>query len=215
LIITFLKTELIFLKQKNMSAREHGYWQKNKFHEKYALQKHYQGKYIFDYMDAFSSNINVWIKFIKKAKLDVKTVHYLEIGSFEGMSSVFILEKLPNACCTFVDPFESTAELNDSVGLGKSDFEKIYSNFQNNIKQFSNRASVFKQESNEFFKTNNNKFDFIYIDGSHLAIDVYHDAVNSFEALRDNGYIIFDDFFWFHYKNFEDNPIGGISKFLK
>ena len=33
------------------------------------------------------------------------TFRILEIGTFEGRASVFVLENLVNANCTFVDPF--------------------------------------------------------------------------------------------------------------
>lgn len=40
------------------------------------------------------------------------------------------------------------------------------------------------------------EFDFIYIDGSHNAIDVLEDAVLSFRLLKNNGIIAFDDYLW-------------------
>ncbi len=41
-----------------------------------------------------------------------------------------------------------------------------------------------------------NKFDFIYVDASHKAIDVLHDGVMSFQILKPGGSIIFDDYKW-------------------
>ena len=41
------------------------------------------------------------------------------------------------------------------------------------------------------------------------------DALNSFQYLNKNGLIIFDDFVWTHFKNFDDNPIRGLILFLK
>jgi len=40
------------------------------------------------------------------------------------------------------------------------------------------------------------KFDFIYIDGSHQAPDVLADAVLSSVLIRKGGIIVFDDYFW-------------------
>jgi predicted O-methyltransferase YrrM len=40
----------------------------------------------------------------------------------------------------------------------------------------------------------NQKFDVIYVDGSHLACDVLFDAVNSFKLLKVGGLMIFDDY---------------------
>ena len=41
-----------------------------------------------------------------------------------------------------------------------------------------------------------NYFDFIYIDGSHMASDVLSDAILSFELFKINGIIGFDDYLW-------------------
>jgi hypothetical protein len=41
-----------------------------------------------------------------------------------------------------------------------------------------------------------NRYQFIYIDGSHVAKDVLVDAVLSWDLLRAGGIIIFDDYEW-------------------
>lgn len=43
---------------------------------------------------------------------------------------------------------------------------------------------------------NNQKFDLIYIDASHDAVDVLADAILSFRLLKVGGVIIFDDYLW-------------------
>jgi predicted O-methyltransferase YrrM len=40
------------------------------------------------------------------------------------------------------------------------------------------------------------QFDFIYIDGSHLAKDVLTDACMSWPLLKDKGFMVFDDYLW-------------------
>ena len=73
-----------------------------------------------------------------------------------------------------------------------------------------------KSSSKKFFENiNNQKFDLIYIDGSHYAKDVYEDAINSFKILNKGGFLIFDDFLWDFYSEINDNPIGGIKLFIK
>ena len=61
-----------------------------KLSEDKLVEKHYKGLYKFDFMDAFTSNINTWNSYFKKFKLINKNINYLEIGSFEGRSSVFV-----------------------------------------------------------------------------------------------------------------------------
>ena len=43
---------------------------------------------------------------------------------------------------------------------------------------------------------NNVKFDFIYIDGSHMAVDVLTDLILSFRLLKIGGLCICDDYYW-------------------
>ena len=212
LIFKFFLTELIFLKEKNKSAKEQNYWQINFKPKKESPIVHYKNKYKFEFMDAFSPNINMWKKFILKNKLHKKELNYLEIGVFEGRSSVFILENLPYSKCDFVDPFQEYSELTKSTG--QKEFSKIYDNFINNIEGFKDRAKVHRMTSDTFFKNNSISFDLIYIDGSHYGPDVYKDSVNSFKILNQKGHIIFDDFLWFFFKKIEENPLGGIFEFL-
>lgn len=176
---------------------------------------YYDGNFNFDMMDAFTPHVPIWEKFFIDNELLLKPLSYLEIGCFEGRSSVFVLEKLKNSKCTFVDPFEENYEMTNSTG--QRDFDKIYKNFTSNISQFHDRYTVFRGTSDKFFKAFEGKlnFDFVYIDGSHLSDDVYRDACNSFNHLNYDGYIIFDDFFWLWYEQPEENPFFGICKFLK
>ena len=43
---------------------------------------------------------------------------------------------------------------------------------------------------------------------------MYRDAVNAFNCLNKKGFIIFDDFFWFFFDTVDENPLGGIFKFI-
>ena len=70
LIYKMLITEFIFLKEKNESAKEMGYVLiDKKLSEDKLVEKHYKGLYKFDFMDAFTSNINTWNSYFKKFKL--------------------------------------------------------------------------------------------------------------------------------------------------
>jgi hypothetical protein len=40
------------------------------------------------------------------------------------------------------------------------------------------------------------QFDFIYIDGSHIAKDVLTDACMAWPLLKDKGFMVFDDYMW-------------------
>lgn len=212
LVLIFIKTEIVYLKQKNISAKEENYWLSDIDFKIDKDNIHYKNNYVFQHMDAFSFNISIWDKFFKKKKLISTNLEYLEIGTFEGRASVFVLENLVNANCTFVDPFMEYDEMKNTAGY--SNLSPIYENFLQNISKFPERYEFFKESSDSFFKNCIKNFDLVYIDGSHYGEDVYRDAVNSFKLLNKEGFIIFDDFFWFHFPSIDENPLGGIFKFL-
>ena len=47
---------------------------------------YFKNKYQFNYDDWFSGNINIWKNYL----IPLKEIRYLEIGSFEGRSAVFV-----------------------------------------------------------------------------------------------------------------------------
>ena len=160
--------------------------------------------------DWFTHNLNSLNFFFKKNNLFDKKIKMLEIGSFEGNSSVFFLKYFKNIELTCVDTFKGSAEHENY----NSNY--VYNNFLYNTKSYSDKIKIFKSSSKKFFLDNHDKgYDLIYIDGSHKASDVFEDATNSFKILNKNGFIIFDDFLWDIFPSINDNPIGGIKKFIK
>ena len=56
------------------------------------------------------------------------------------------------------------------------------------------RGGSLRLSSKEFFENfNNQKFDFIFIDGSHLIEEVFYDTVQSIKNLNVGGYVLLDD----------------------
>ena len=166
----------------------------------------------FDHGDFFNNNINSWLYIFDKFKLTNKKLEVLEIGSYEGRSSCFLLKFLTNIKLTCVDTFKPFHELK---GRNLKKFKNIFINFKKNTSKYSKRLKIFKDTSHNFFKKNKyKKFDLIYIDGSHKYKYVLHDANRAFLALKQNGIIIFDDFMW---ENDEQNklPYDAIIEFLK
>jgi hypothetical protein len=171
----------------------------------------YKNKNYFSYNDWFSYHAQVWLYFLKKENvLSNKKINYLEIGCFEGRSSLFILENIKNVSCDFIDTFKGGLEHKEI------DFDQVLKNFKNNTKNFKKNINLYKMNSETFFKKKNNtkNYDLIYIDGSHEAKDVYHDAINSFLFLKKNGIIIFDDLFWDDSKDIKLRPITALLYFL-
>tara|TARA_B100001057_G_scaffold492509_1_gene585037 strand:+ start:2753 stop:3430 length:678 start_codon:yes stop_codon:yes gene_type:complete len=165
-----------------------------------------KGKYTEDW---FSYNIKYISRFILRFKLKKKELNILELGSYEGLSSVFFLTTLKNAKITCVDPHIASEENKDK------DFNSVSENFQYNTNKFKNRLIHYKSTSDVFFKDyKGTKFDLIFVDGNHHYSSVLSDANNSFKHLNKGGFIIFDDFIWNYYKDINSNPVGAIKKFL-
>lgn len=161
----------------------------------------FKKKYKFNYEDWFSYNIPVWENIINK----INSINYLEIGSFEGRSCLFISRLKNTNSVTAVDTWNGSDEHSEIL------FKKVFKNFKINI-NYKNKSNIifFKQTSDKFFKRNKNIYNLIYIDGSHEYFQVKKDFKNSFNSLEKNGYIICDDFMWFFYKDSDQNPMKAI-----
>ncbi len=157
--------------------------------------------------DYFSINAFYWNKILKK---NFKKFSYLEIGSWEGNSALYILKNHSTSNVVCVDLWDKAEKFKD---LNKKNF----SNFIENLKNFKDRYSYHKMKSDDFFKINNTFFDVIYVDGWHGTTQVSNDILNSWNFLNKHGILICDDYFYGDiYNNSEsDIPAPAINKFIK
>lgn len=129
-----------------------------------------------------------------------KELNILEIGCFEGMSSVFLAENFlnnDNSQLNCVEPFLNIIN-NDHNKFLSNDTEKIF-NYNTNICNNNNKIKLFNMTSDIFFKNYNSllsdtKYDFIYIDGCHEQEFIRRDMENSFKYLKKNGIMWMDDY---------------------
>jgi len=128
--------------------------------------------------------------------LDKSTEHkILEIGCFEGLSSVFFADNFlddEKSSLTCVDPF-LTINDNDHGQYLENNEEM---NFDFNISSCKNagKITIHKTTSDNFFENNNQTYNFIYIDGSHIPDFIKRDMENSFNILEKNGIMWMDDY---------------------
>jgi predicted O-methyltransferase YrrM len=140
----------------------------------------------------FGSEINnKLLDFLDKSKEN----NMLEIGSFEGLSSVFFADNFLDAktsSLTCVDPFLNITN-NDHSNFLQNNEEK---NFDYNISKCKNsdKVIVYKITSDKFFETNKKTYNFIYIDGCHTPDYIKRDMENSFDVLEKNGIMWMDDY---------------------
>ena len=164
----------------------------------------------FNHGDWFSFKIPLLINYFDST--DQKNFkQMLEIGSWEGRSSCFFLKYFDKSSLTCVDTWKGSTE---NFVDDDPDMNTVEKNFDNNTNEFKERVIKHKLESKKFFEKNNQKFDFIYIDGSHQYDDVLNDGKEGFKILKENGYMLFDDYVWNFYKNGK-NPIEAINLFIK
>jgi predicted O-methyltransferase YrrM len=127
-------------------------------------------------------------------KNDTKNI-ILEIGCYEGLSSVFFADHLlehPDSLLTCVDPFLKI-DTNDHAQFLQNNEEH---NFDYNISHCNHteKITVHKITSDNFFTSNKKTYTFIYIDGSHECDFITRDMENSFAVLEKNGIMWMDDY---------------------
>jgi len=133
---------------------------------------------------------------------------FLEVGCYEGQASVWML-KNTSADLTVVDTFAGGEDLPDEKNL--------LERFEENIEPYKDRVDIIEGASGDMLKVlavSDKKFDFIYIDGSHLAKNALEDAILAFPLLKSNGIMIFDDYTWGVGMGYYEIPRTGIDAFL-
>ena len=130
----------------------------------------------------FLNHVDTWKHFLPNYGDEPRVC--LEIGALYGGSSVYILDEF----CKNKGSHHYIMDINTNEFI------------QNNIKPYEDKVTYILGESADSFKTFNHNgetkefLDFVYIDGNHMCKYVLEDAVNAFYCLKNNGYIIFDDY---------------------
>ena len=156
------------------------------------LRQTYRDQYHFSGGDWFSTNVPVW----EKALADYRGkpgVRYLEVGVFEGRSSIWMLDNIlthPSSRATVIDPFLAPANY-----PGTHLEEAFLANLRASGAE--DRTTVIKGYSQlELRELPLDSYDIIYVDGSHTADDVLEDVVLAWRLLKNGGLIILDDYGW-------------------
>ena len=147
--------------------------------------------------DWFSWSPGVWEQLIPHLPA---RKNFLEIGSFEGRSAVWIVQYMmeDGGELICVDTWEGGAEhvngeMSGAEDRFKHNIDLIIGNFVDRDVQPIKSTSVDALGNLISYKK---QFDFIYIDGSHLAKDVLTDACMSWPLLKKGGFMVFDDYLW-------------------
>jgi predicted O-methyltransferase YrrM len=170
---------------------------------------------------------------------------FLEIGSFEGRSAVWIIENMmnPGDWIDCVDTWEggeehTVADMYDTEARFDHNIVKALdcSSAQHRSREGSwghtrfagpgsdaenNRVYKYKAKSTEFLGrklsdvmfAHHPLYDFIYIDGSHIAKDVLTDACMAWPLLKPTGIMVFDDYMWGNPRDILHRPKPAIDAF--
>jgi cephalosporin hydroxylase len=149
-----------------------------------------------------SQHIPVWEEQLRELKFKENNVG-IEIGSYCGGSAVWCLENIINK---------------DSGKLYCIDIEET-DYLKNNLQPYKN-VQFIKGNSLDILRTLSHNgvskefADYVYVDGSHIAKNVLEDAVLSWELLKQDGIIIFDDYGWGYDRPDTEKPSTAIDAFM-
>jgi predicted O-methyltransferase YrrM len=183
---------------------------------------------MYNWTNDLPVNTNSKLTFVSMLSnfISYDTCKILEIGTFVGTSVIGMLQYLPSAVATTIDPWCNYEEKlcgseNDNnclKNMEQNNTEKVF--YENISKAYvKDRITVLKGDSAfvliELVKQNK-KFDFIYVDGSHKCIDCYTDCLLSWEMLEKNGILGIDDYLYKISLTDElENVMKGVDHFLE
>lgn len=145
---------------------------------------------------------STWNRLIPKAD----PTRILEIGSYEGRSACYLIDTLASRKSIELHCVDTWAGGIEHKEWGV-DMSAVESRFHHNtglsIQRAANKVDLHCHKgcsdamlSKLLAEGKRGYFDFIYVDGSHMAPDVLCDAVLSFRLLRCGGLLGFDDYTW-------------------
>lgn len=158
------------------------------------------GKYHFT-QDWFGRYIPIWDSLVPQ----VKPSKILEIGSFEGRSTCYLIESAAaerDVEFHCIDTWEGGSEHSEiDMGAVEDRFRKntalAIATVPHKVNLVTHKSTSLLALTRLISSGHAESFDLIYVDGSHRAPDVLADAVLSFSLLRTMGLLIFDDYLWY------------------
>jgi len=153
-------------------------------------------------------------------------IHILEIGSYEGRASIWMLENLihhPDSTLTVIDSFDDQLQLGlygKIVWDGMESMTVVEARFRSNILKSGkeSQVKVLKGKSVDMLRSESilkTQFDFVYVDGSHDADDTLADAVLVWPLVKSGqGRVIFDDYTLNFFKEPYNCPKTAIDSFI-
>ena len=169
--------------------------------------------------DWFNWAPEVWTQLIPMLSGEAGKRTFIEIGSFEGRSTVWIAENMmqDGDWIVCIDTWEGGEE------HSAEDMAAVEARFDHNTELFAakhNHERVINKNKGksthwlayEMYEQKT-QADFIYIDGSHIAKDVLTDACMAWPLLKPKGMMVFDDYMWGNPRDILHRPKPAIDAF--
>jgi predicted O-methyltransferase YrrM len=154
------------------------------------------------------------------APLKNQSIKVLEIGSYEGFSALFFLNYFSRSTIVCVDAWNLRTPEPAIVKLGPSvaaDYPLAEGRFDRNLNVFSDRLiklNAFSADALGELGVKGERFDMVYVDGSHRRLDAYRDCTLSWPLLNPGGVMLMDDYEFGSRLPDELKPKQGIDAFL-
>lgn len=167
--------------------------------------------------DWFHWSPQVWEQLIPLLPSEPGSRKFLEVGSFEGRSTVWIMENMmqDGDYMLCIDTWQGGEE------HGAEDMDAVFMRFRANVQAAREKTGIksvghCRMESTRGLAeeiAEQNEYDFIYIDGSHIAKDVLTDACMAWPLLKPKGIMVFDDYMWGNPRDILHRPKPAIDAF--
>jgi predicted O-methyltransferase YrrM len=159
--------------------------------------------------DWTTSNLGNWHRHLEP--LRAKATALLEIGSFEGHSTVFFLNYFPAAGVTCIDPFQPSDSVLEVDGTSEQRFDRNVAPFGARLRKIKGRSIP----ELDALSQANEQFDVIYVDGDHSRAAALVDSILAWPMLKPGGVMIWDDYKWMQTElSIVDRPEQAIDTFL-
>lgn len=137
--------------------------------------------------DWFQHNIPFWRQWLGSFA-GKSGLRALEIGSFEGRSTLWLCENILNSPDSRIDCVDFFAP--DPV------YGDYHARFRENTAAHRGKIREYAGNSYDMLKQVEGPYDIVYIDGWHSAFGAMADGVMTWPMLKVGGVMIFDDYLW-------------------
>ncbi|RJF67318.1 O-methyltransferase [Rhodopseudomonas palustris] len=161
------------------------------------LEEWYAGKELTS--DWFTSKVPHWTTHLKG--FTKRPIRFLELGSFEGRSAIFILNHFPQAHLTCIDLFNGEFE----------------NRFDSNLAEFGDRVTKLKGKAISHLDdliAQKKRYQIIYLDAGKMRDPTLVMSIMAWAMLREGGVMIWDDYQWKLDRPADQRPHDAINAFL-